>query len=228
MISAMVVLLPKRGNQAGIADLSAGVAVEAGVVEHDFDPIACSGRGYTYAVFHDGEHFGVGSVELFVAEGAGLARSRKALADFWLPLSPAGAGRGTAGLFGALKALFVELDAGIASGVDHEVEGKAEGFVEVESLLAGKVTFKFFIKAREANLEHAIELLLFGFDNFRDAWGRIDQLRISALHQVADGEDHLIQEWLFLVEQTAVTDSATEDLRQDAVRGLHSRAARRR
>ena len=49
-----------RGEPAGVADLAAGVAVEAGVVEDDFDLVAGAGCGNADAVFDDGEDFGVG------------------------------------------------------------------------------------------------------------------------------------------------------------------------
>ena len=57
---------------AGIADLAAGVAVEAGVVEDDFDLFAGFGCGNTDAVLDDGEDFAVGRVELLVAFEDGL------------------------------------------------------------------------------------------------------------------------------------------------------------
>ncbi len=84
----------------------------------------------------------------------------------------------------------------------------------MKGLVAGEVAFELFIEAREADLEHAIELLLFGFDDSGDAGGGIDQFGIGALHQVADGKDHLIEERLFLSEQASVTDGATHDLAQ--------------
>ncbi len=42
---------------AGVADLAAGVGVEAGVVEDDFDLLAGFQFGDADAVFHDGEDF---------------------------------------------------------------------------------------------------------------------------------------------------------------------------
>ena len=47
-------------KNAGVANLATGVAVEAGVIEHDFDFVACHCGGSTETVFHDGENFGVG------------------------------------------------------------------------------------------------------------------------------------------------------------------------
>src|ERR1700739_355642 len=57
---------------------------------------------------------------------------------FLVATLPTGAGAGLFGLFGALETFVVELDAGIASGVDHKVEGEAEGLVEVKGLLPVK------------------------------------------------------------------------------------------
>ena len=48
-----------RGEAAGVADLSAGVAIEAGLVEHHIDGIAGFGCRNADAVFHDGEDFGI-------------------------------------------------------------------------------------------------------------------------------------------------------------------------
>ena len=123
-------------------------------------------------------------------------------------------------LFGAggFKAFLVEGDAGVAGGIDHEVERQAESFVEVKGLGSPSESRPFELlhsKSREADLEHAIKLLFFGFDDFGDAGGGVVQLGIGALHQVADGVDHLVQEWLFLAEQAAMADAAAKDFAQD-------------
>ncbi len=166
------------GEPAGVADLAAGVAIEAGVIEDDFDLIAGFGGGNTDAVFDDGEDFGVVGVELLVADEVGLGEIAEGGAGGFLAAAfPACAG---AGLFfgaGMLEAFVVEPDTGVACGVHHEVERKAEGLVEMEGLVAGEASFEFFVETRESDLQHAIELLLFCFDYSGDTRGRINQAR---------------------------------------------------
>ena len=110
------------GEPAGIADLAAGVAVEAGVIENDLDLLAGFGRGHADAVFHDGEDFAVGGVERAVAFEGGPGQVAVGGAGGLLRAAfPGGAG---AGLFfgaGALEAVVIEGHAGVARGVDHEV-----------------------------------------------------------------------------------------------------------
>ena len=54
---------------------------------------------------------------------------------------------------GALEACMIEGDAGIARGVDHEVERQAEGFVEMEGLLPATVPV---LERLEASLQLVI------------------------------------------------------------------------
>ena len=90
----------RRGEPAGVADLAAGVAVEAGVVEDDFDLIAGFGGGNADAVFDDGEDFGVVGVELLVAQEVGFGEIAEGGAGGFLAAAfPTGAGAGL--LFGA-------------------------------------------------------------------------------------------------------------------------------
>ncbi len=133
---------------------------------------------------------------------------------------PTGTRAGLLFLASLLKSFVVELDAGIARGIDHEVEGKTEGFVEVEGFFAGEAALQFFIQAGEADLEHAVELLFFCFDNFGDARCGILQFGIGALHEIADGVDHIEEEGLLLTEQTAMTDTAAENFAQHVATAL--------
>ena len=110
------------GEPAGVADLAAGVAVEAGVVEDDLDLLAGFGRGNADAVFHDGEDFAVGRGEGAVAFESGPGQIAVGGAGGFLPSAfPGSAG---ASLFfgaGALEAFVIEGHAGVARGVDHEI-----------------------------------------------------------------------------------------------------------
>ncbi len=75
-------------------------------------------------------------VELLVAFEDGLGQIAEGGAGGFLAAAfPTGAG---AGLFfgaGGFEAGLVEVDAGVARSIDHEVERQAEGFVEVEGIL---------------------------------------------------------------------------------------------
>ena len=126
----------RRQETAGVADLAAGVAVEAGVIEHDFDLIAGFGGGNAHAVLDDGEHFAVGGGRAAVAFEDGLGQIAEGGAGGSSGCRPSRRrGRGPALRRGRLEA-FVrsKFDAGIARGIDHEVERKAKGLVEVKGL----------------------------------------------------------------------------------------------
>src|SRR6516162_6476910 len=56
--------------------------------------------------------------------------------------------------------------------------------------------------------------MLFGLDRFRHSLSGLDQFRISVLHKVANGENHVVQEGLFLTQSAAVTNGTADDLAQ--------------
>ncbi len=159
------------GEPAGIADLSAGVAVEAGLIEDDIDLIACSGGGNAYAVLDDGEDFGVVCGELLVAEEVGLGQFAKGGAGGFLAAAfPTGAG---AGLFfgaGGFEAFVIEADAGVARSIDHKVERQTEGFVEVEGIgrLEDRVAGSTASLRRLLGHAASAARLLAEFDAYRD------------------------------------------------------------
>ena len=99
-------------------------------------------------------------------------------------------------------------------GIDHEVERQAKRFVKVKRLLACEVVLQFFIEPRKPDLQHTVELLFFRFNDLGDASGGINQFGIRPLHQIANGEDHLIEKRLLLPQQTPMTNPAAKDLTQ--------------
>ena len=115
---------------------------------------------------------------------------------------------------GGFEAFHVERDAGVAGGVDHEIERHAEGFVESRSSFAPERNVSSFIW-RRPSCKRAGELLFFREDDLGDAVGGVLQFGVGGPHLVADGEDHFVHEGLFLAEQTAVADAAAHDLAQD-------------
>ena len=71
-----------------------------------------------------------------------------------------------------------------------------------------------FLELGIPKLENPIKLLLLCFNNLCHTRCRINQLWIRSLHQIADGEDHLEKERLFLAEQTAMTNASAKNLPQ--------------
>ena len=123
----------RRGEPAGVARLTAGVAVEAGLVENHVHQVARGGGGNAYAVFHDSQDFGAWNGELLVAEESSLGQFAIGRAGGFLAAAfPAGAGAGL--LFGAggFEAFHVEGDAGITGGIDNVVERKAVRLVKMK------------------------------------------------------------------------------------------------
>ncbi len=75
--------------------------------------------------------------------------------------------------------------------------------VQVGLEIASKERFIFFLwqtshefTSRVDQPQHSIELLLLRFNNFGYARGRVVQLGICALHQIADGVDHFVEKRL--------------------------------
>ena len=66
--------------------------------------------------------------------------------------------------------------------IDHKIQRQAKGLVEVKCLVAGKLPLQLFVQTGEADLEHAVKLLFFGFDDLGHACRRINEFRIRALH----------------------------------------------
>ncbi len=220
-----------RGSEpARVADLAAGVGVEAGVIEDDFDFIAGGGSGNTCAVLDDGEHFAVGRSELLVAFEDGLRQIAKGRAGGFLRAAfPGGAGAGLLFGAGALETFMIEINAGVARRVHHEVERQTEGFVEMEKPSSRRVEDRLLasvrsILRRRCSLHRILQQSLPASRTFesslplRQLWrhATAESIRsgISALHLIAHGKDHLIQERLLLPKQAAMPDAAAKNLAQ--------------
>ena len=72
-----------------------------------------------------------------------------------------------------------------------------------------------FVTARRLKplIQRVRKLLSSPLIDSRHAIRGLDQFRIGILHQVADGEDHLVQERLLWPEQASVTNGAANNLR---------------
>ncbi len=122
---------------AFVGRLSARLGVERGVVEHDFALLARLQLLHALAVADDGQHLASARLGLAIAfknrsRKRGKHRSCRCLAC----ALPRGARLGALCLHRKIEARLIELNALVARGVDHEVQGQAEGVVELESLLA--------------------------------------------------------------------------------------------
>ena len=118
---------------ADVAHLATGVGVEAGRIEHDFAGVARVERRDADAVFDEGEDAGSVDPEGGVAFELGLG---KLAIDGACGLLRASLPRGSSTFLffalGGFKASHVELESGVAGGVDHEVQRHAKGLVEPE------------------------------------------------------------------------------------------------
>src|SRR5215469_16212171 len=70
------------------------------------------------------------------------------------------------------------------------------------------------VEASRALRDYARELMLLGLDRFRHSLSGLDKFRISVLHKIANGENHVVHEGLFLTQSAAVTNGAADDLAQ--------------
>ena len=86
------------------------------------------------AVLHDGQDFGAIDAELAVALEDGLREvAEDGTGGLLRAAFPGGAGTGLFFGAGCLEAFKIEVDAGVARRIHHEVERQAIGFVEMES-----------------------------------------------------------------------------------------------
>ena len=65
-----------------------------------------------------------------------------------------------------------------------------------------------------ADRKYTSKLLLFRLNHLRHASSRIIQLRISPLHQIPHGINHLVEKRLFLPQQPSMPNPAPQNLAQ--------------
>jgi len=124
-------------ERAHIADLTAGVRVEAGSVENDFAGIAGCECADANAIFDQRDDTRAIDAECAVAFEFGFGKiAVDGGSGFLRATFPGGASALL--FFGAcaLETFHIELDARIARSIDHEVERHTESFVEAESFTA--------------------------------------------------------------------------------------------
>ena len=109
----------------------------------------------------------------------------------------------------------IEGYAGVAGGIDHEVEGQAKGFVEMECFVAGEVACSSSFRRVRPILSTRSNCFSSASMTLATRAAESIEFGICALHQVADGVDHLEEERLLLAEQAAMADAAAEDFAQD-------------
>ena len=156
-----------------IAHLSAGIGIETGVIEDDFGTFAGFHFLRAQTVFHQRQNFAAVRDKLAVAFEDSLRQFAIGRAGGRFRAAFPG-GTSTSLFFGAgfFKTFHVEGNAGIARRIDHKVEWKTVGFVQMESGQPGVYGFRFpkqrgqiTLQSRQSNADSARELPLFGFDH---------------------------------------------------------------
>ena len=70
----------------------------------------------------------------------------------------------------------------------------------MKSFFARELAFEFLVQPGHADFQHPVKLLFFRADDFGDAGGGVFEFWVGADHQVTDGVDHLVEEWLLLAK----------------------------
>ncbi len=118
---------------AGIADLAAGVGVEAGPVENNLDRVAGIGRRNTQAVFHNRKDFSSIDTELPIPLKRRLRQIAKRRTGGLLGAAlPGSTGAGLLFGTGLLEAIEIKSNIGVSRGVHHEIQRQPIGFVQME------------------------------------------------------------------------------------------------
>ncbi len=161
--------------------------------------------------------------ELAIAFEDGLGQRAEGRAGRGLGAAlPGGAGTHLLFAAGQFKTGQVEVDALVASRIEHEVKGQAVGFVEMEGSCAGQhggVVPCLFANPLDSGIqllrsqgEGSSKTLFFGTDHLGDAAGALFQFRVSTLHLVTNRVDHAIHERIFLAQHPSMTDAPAQDL----------------
>ena len=120
---------------ADVADLAAGIGVEAGGVEHRFAGFAGREGLDAEAVFHQSEDLCAVDAERGVALKVGLGKlAVDGRCGLLRAALPGGAGAGLLFFLGGFEAFEIKCDPCVAGCADHEVNWKPEGLVEVEGI----------------------------------------------------------------------------------------------
>ena len=144
----------ERADVAGIAHLSAGFDVEAGLGQHDFDCIAKGGRINRFPIHHQGQHFafdgGAGIRVVFDAFRTELLVSLQGFqhtgVEFGIFAAQrahglAAAGRDAVLVHRGAEAGFVHIQVLFAGDVAGNFEGQTVGGIQVESLVSVEDSF---------------------------------------------------------------------------------------
>ena len=197
-----------RVEQAAVANLATRLGVERRVVEDHLAFVTGLQLLHAPAVFDDGEDgaifgaraavaFEVGFRELLVGWVRGLLRCA----------FPGGFGALPLLIHCEFEALLGELQASISNSILYEVERKPKGIVEPKGLEAGirdqrfRISFLGFgegfqllFELLEADFHGVGEAFLFRQYCLGHSLGGFIEFRIRIPHQVANREDHFVQE----------------------------------
>ena len=214
-------------DDAGVAHLAAGLAVEGGLVEDDGRLLALLDAVGKAAVAHDGQDRGLLLQRLVAGE---LGRRQRGQVD----AVGAPAADILSGLSGADallvhqagELLLVDGDVLLGEDLAGQVDRETKGVIETEGVLAGELSAlaaegsDHLLQLLHALVDGLLEALLLGLDDLDDVVLILAQLRISALVFIDDGAGHLIQESALDAEQPAVAGSAAQQPSQDIAAAL--------
>ncbi len=143
-------------DRTGVADLTAGLAIERRLGKEDFDGIA--GRGLVQgAIWTNQGHDGGFGGRVFVAEELGLAAGQRGIQLRPAPRRVAESGTsprcGALGSHRTIEAFLIDGNALLFGKFDREIEREAEGVVEAENLFTRQTAAFPFAKAGSQRLE---------------------------------------------------------------------------
>ena len=190
---------------SAIANLSAGFRIKRRVIEDDFAFLAGLEFLRALTLADDGEDFAAVGASLAIALEVGFRKLLVSGIGSLLGRAFPGSASASLLLFHrAIKTLLIENNALITCRILHEVERHAKSVVELESLVSGQTSlFRAAAPCTELRRNASSSFLspissvcanLCSSDKtvFDDAVGRLLQLGIRVLHQVAHCKDHFV------------------------------------
>ena len=218
------------GDDAVVGHLTAHLGVERGLIQHHDGVHAADDLLHQLPIGHDGQHIGVVQLVILVA---GKHGGGHILAE--LHAGPAQIAQRLAGLAGALLLLghqglegrLVHGHALLGHHLRRQVDGEAEGIVQLEGVAAGKhrlalllVSCQHLAVDTHTAVDGAGEILLLGADDLGDIALLLPQVGVLALVLMHHRVHHLIQERLVDAQQLAVAGGAAQQTAQHIAAAL--------
>ena len=218
------------GNAAMVGGLTAHLGVERRLIQHHDGLHTGDDLVHQLTLGHDGQHVGVVDGVVVIAHELGGGH---VLAE--LHTGPAQIAQRLAGLTGtllllghqSLEGLLVDGHALLGGHFGGQVDGEAEGVVQLEGVLTGEHGLALGLVGRQhvavdlhAAVDGAGEVLLLGADDLSDIGLLLPQVGVLALVLVDDGVHHLIQERFVDAQQLTVAGGAAQQTAQHVAAAL--------